>query len=201
MLRSKMKLMKLLPILLMLGLILSTTGCFENFSLNSVIDERETQEFEQADIGKIQILKVDPIIMQFIKSNVSDSMLTMEKVIQSNVNGLIEVGSDYLGYCKLNFESGTLQEDVSIKMDWNIDDGKFEVKFSPEGLNFNKPVLLEMFYNIAELKNIDEEKLKLFYFNEEKNIWELIGGVTDIAKKMFTVEITHFSRYALAHSE
>ena len=155
----------------------------------------------ESNIGRIQILKVNSTIMHFLQSNITDSLLTVEKTLHVNSDGILQVGSDYLGYCRLTFKPGDLPQDVTIKLQWDLNKGNFEVNFQPEGLVFTHPVSLEMFYNVADLTNIDETKLKLFYYNENEKIWQLIGGTADIARKISKVDIHHFSRYALAHSE
>ncbi len=201
MMKTKMMRNRLLAIIVLLSLLLPISGCLENFSLNPLNTEKDAQEFVASNIGRIQILRVNSTIMQFLQSNITDSLLSVEKTIHVNSDGVLQVGSDYLGYCKLKFKPGDLPQDVTVKLQWNLNQGNFEVDFKPEGLVFTHPVSLEMFYNVAELANIDEGKLKLFYYNEDEKIWQLVGGTADIARKIFKVDIHHFSRYALAHSE
>ena len=196
---KKMKMFML--VVLLLGFSFTISGCLEDLSLNSLMSEDENGEFVVSDIGDIKILKVDPTIIQFIKDNISDSLLNVSQDIPANLTGNIQIGNEYLGFCELNFASGTLDQDVKINMSWDLKNGKFEVEFGPEGLNFNSPVTLKMFYKLALLEGVDEEKIKLFYYNDEKDIWEVVGGLADVASKLFTCEINHFSRYALAHSE
>ena len=187
-------------IVLIFCFILCFSGCLDQFSVNSVIDE-ENQDFVQSDIGQIKILKVEPSIIQFIQSNYPDSLLIGEEVISANSDSEIRVGNEYLGFCQLNFKNGTLAQDVPIKIQWNINDGKFIVEFSPDDLTFLQSVELQMSYQLAQLKDVSEDKLKLLYYNENENIWQVIGGVSDAVTKIFTANITHFSRYALAHSQ
>ena len=201
MIRSLKKMKVFALFVFLLGFSFTISGCLEDLSLNSLLTENEDGKFVVSDIGNIIILKVDPTIMQFIKDNISDSLLNVSQDIPANLTGKIQLGNEYLGFCELNFASGTLDQDIKINMSWDLKKGKFEVEFGPEGLNFNKPVTLNMFYKLAQLEGVEEEKIKLFYYNEEKEIWEVIGGLVDIADKLFTCEINHFSRYALAHSE
>lgn len=176
------------------------SGCLEDLSLNSFVAENGN-EFVDSDIGKIQILNVDPTIIQFLKDNISDSLLYVEKNFPAHANGNIQLGNEYLGFCKLNFVSETVNNQVKVRMRWDLKKGKYEVDLEPDGLVFNHPVTLEMFYKLANLEGVNEEKIKLFYYNEKKDIWEVIGGSVDISNKLFECQITHFSRYALAHSE
>ena len=88
--------------------------------------EDEESEYIESDIGKIKILKVDPTIMQFIKDNISDSLLNVSQDIPANLSGKIQLGNEYLGYCELNFAGGTLNQDVKINMKWDLKKGNFE---------------------------------------------------------------------------
>lgn len=191
-------------VILLLFLILSLVfigGCFEDLGLNYDPSSSGSQDFEQSDIGKIKILKVDPLIIQFIENNLTDSTFTLSRRILRGSGGLLKLGSDYLGFCSLFFDTNALPADTTIQMKWKINDGKFEVEFAPEGLQFSIPIKLKMFYKIADLDHVNEEKLKLFYFDRDANLWKLIGGIADLKTKIFKCEISHFSRYALAYSE
>ncbi len=191
---------KLWPLALIFCMILCFSGCIENFSLDPAGND-ENQDYEQSDIGNIRILKVDPTVLQFIQSNYPDSLLTVEKIIEADSDGIIKAGNEYLGYCQLTFANGSLTEDVPITMQWSINKGRYEVDFYPDGLLFQQSVELEINYKLADLRDVDEEKIKLFYYNESEKIWELIGGEINVDEKSFKVKIPHFSRYALAHSQ
>lgn len=73
-----------------------------------------------------------------------------------------------------------------------------DLNFGPHGIQFNEPAEVELSYKMADLTGIDENSLKVFYFNETTQLWELIGGVVDTSKKKITVYLPHFSRYALS---
>ncbi len=82
-----------------------------------------------------------------------------------------------------------------------FDRARNEVDFYPDGLLFQKSVELEMNYQLADLRDVNESNIKLFYYNENDKIWQHIGGETNVTDKTFKVNISHFSRYALAHSQ
>ena len=82
-----------------------------------------------------------------------------------------------------------------------IIDGKYEIEFEPDGLHFTQPVEFKILYKAAKLTGVDENTLNLFLHNPDMNMWESLGGKADKINKMFRGEITHFSRYALAHAQ
>jgi hypothetical protein len=75
------------------------------------------------------------------------------------------------------------------------------LEFNPKGLQFNQPVEFKILYKKAKLAKVNEENINLFYYNENLKIWEIQSGKPDIKNKVFKGAISHFSRYALAHSE
>ena len=50
----------------------------------------------------------------------------------------------------------------------------------------------------ADLGDVNEEDLKIWYFNEDDGMWELIGDIVDTKHKMVGGLLAHFSKYALA---
>ena len=158
-------------------------------------------KFEKSDAGNIQILQVDQKFLGSINNDISRSKLFSEKIISSDSGGVLKVGSNEFGFCMLKFKNGDLDQDTNISLNWKIDQGQFEIEFLPEGLEFNNSVEFHMFYKMANLKGVKEQKLNLFYHNEEKNIWNIVSSESDQMLKMVKSRIFHFSRYALAHSE
>ena len=61
------------------------------------------------------------------------------------------------------------------------------------------PIEVELSYKMADLSGCDETTLKVYYYNEEEDIWEFIGGEVDIKNKKIIVYLNHFSRYAVAY--
>ena len=51
-----------------------------------------------------------------------------------------------------------------------------------------------------EFTGIDENILGVYYFNEETDLWEFVGGEVDKKGKKVTAYLNHFSRYAVAWS-
>lgn len=68
--------------------------------------------------------------------------------------------------------------------------------FTPHGTVFNKPVTL-----VLSWKEYAGEPVELYYFNEFTEAWELTAaGVWDESNRTVTLELNHFSRYAVAWS-
>ena len=97
-----------------------------------------------------------------------------------------------------------MPEDLVISFDWaasgTLAGMLSSLEFGPHGTQFNNPVKVELSYKMADVKGIDESKLRIFYFNEETGIWELVGGEVDKRGRKVTVYVAHFSRYAVAWS-
>jgi len=70
-------------------------------------------------------------------------------------------------------------------------------EFSPHGTTFNNPVAIRLSYKDADLTGINEQDIKIWYFNEIEGVWELIASDVDTGKKRVTGYIEHFSRYAI----
>ncbi|MCT4688738.1 S-layer homology domain-containing protein [Vallitalea sp.] len=62
-------------------------------------------------------------------------------------------------------------------------------------VHFEKPVKLQIQYNPNEIKDVS--KLAIYYFNEITKKWEYVGGKIDTKNNIITVELDHFSKYAL----
>jgi hypothetical protein len=71
------------------------------------------------------------------------------------------------------------------------------VRFSPEGLQFEKPATLTMTYNNCALVLLQK---KIVYTDEKLKILEVLEASLDLFKsKSVTAPIDHFSRYAVAY--
>lgn len=62
---------------------------------------------------------------------------------------------------------------------------------------FNQPVEIIYDYSEADLNNIDEDTVKLYYFNEETSNWEPLQSVLDKNNKTVTTQTTHFTQFAI----
>lgn len=146
----------------------------------------------ESNTGPVTILKLKP-----------DALAKGEKVAFSTQvyvtvanGGQLVVGNSNRGYSKLIFEPNAISEDMTISLTYWIDDF-FEGLFEPHGIQFNEPVRVELSYKNADLTGVDENDLKVYYFNESTNMWEYVGGDVDTENKLVVCYLEHFSRYAI----
>jgi hypothetical protein len=70
------------------------------------------------------------------------------------------------------------------------------IRFSPEGLRFQKPAALTMTYDNCALVLLQK---KIVFTNEKLKILEVLTSLDLFKKKIVTAPIDHFSRYAVAY--
>jgi hypothetical protein len=70
------------------------------------------------------------------------------------------------------------------------------VRFSPEGLQFQRPAALTMTYNNCALVLLQK---KIVYTDEQLKVLEVLRSLDLFRSKTVTAPIDHFSRYAIAY--
>jgi len=77
--------------------------------------------------------------------------------------------------------------------------GVLMVSLEPDGLEFAEghPASLALSYEDADLKGVPPHDLAI-YRETSTGGWERLGGTVEPGEKQVTVDLTHFSRYALA---
>jgi hypothetical protein len=120
----------------------------------------------------------------------------VSQLITAAGGGSIEVGDDLSGFSSLAFGLGDVNEDLTVGFRW--DSNRFEVEFSPHGSTFNNPVTVRLSYKDADLNGVDEERLGIWYFDEQEGMWELAGKRVNKQAKYVEGTTTHFSRYGIA---
>ncbi|HAG08851.1 MAG TPA: hypothetical protein DCK87_04710, partial [Desulfotomaculum sp.] len=70
-------------------------------------------------------------------------------------------------------------------------------EFGPAGTKFAKPVTITLQYDPAKLAGAKEEMLAVYYLDETTKTWVSLGGTVDKTKHTVTVEVDHFSKYAV----
>lgn len=63
--------------------------------------------------------------------------------------------------------------------------------------NFSKAVTLTFTYTDAEITNLEESTLQVYYWNETDKAWVKLGGTVDAANNKITVTTTHFTKFAV----
>ena len=114
--------------------------------------------------------------------------------------GTISIGDEVHGISKLVFPEDAVGNDVLITFSWESTD-LLEAQFSPHGITFDQPVWIELSYKDADLTGVNEDGLKIYYYNENTGVWEIVGDQIDKTKKVVVGYTNHFSRYAVAFGE
>jgi hypothetical protein len=105
--------------------------------------------------------------------------------------GVIRVGSHVL-----SIPGNAVQGTVLIKAE-QISGSTNSIRFSPEGLKFQKPAVLTMSYSNCAVVLLQK---KIVYTDEKLKILEVLKSSLDLfKKKTVQAEIDHFSRYAVAY--
>lgn len=135
--------------------------------------------------------------IHFLKSKHPGFAKTFRKVQWITVanGGTITVGDDSSGYSDISFLSGDLDQDTLITFGW--DSEGYISELSPHGIEFNNPVALRLSYKDADLNGVVEDSLRIWYYHEGSDVWELIGGTVNKTEKRVEGYINHFSRYAI----
>lgn len=172
---------------LLTGLLMSFTACSEQSPLQSYDDSAVTR-VAAGDLHILKSLNGPSLNKAFIK----------QQVIKKSKGGLIEVGDKQHGKSSLNFPKDAVSEDVEVTFEWEST-GFLEggAQFSPHGTVFLKPVEIKLSYKDADLTGINEADLKIWYFNEDLGVWELVGDEVHPDQKYVRGYINHFSRYAI----
>ncbi len=112
--------------------------------------------------------------------------------------GWVYLGNGIHGKTWLYFPAFTVSQPVVVTIDWEstglLTGG---VTFSPHGIQFNSPVTVWISFKDVDLGSIDPSTLKIWYWNDVTNLWELIGDTVDLNAQMVGGLLNHFSRYAL----
>lgn len=103
--------------------------------------------------------------------------------------GTIKVGTH-----TLVIPPDALSRNTSIKAE-QIRGSTNSIRFSPEGLRFEKPADLTMTYNNCVLVLIQK---KIVYTDEKLKVLEVLKSLDLFKKKTVSAPIDHFSRYAVA---
>jgi hypothetical protein len=104
-------------------------------------------------------------------------------------------GTIVVGTHKLVIPADALTSDVTIRAE-QVPGSTNSVRFSPEGLQFQKPATLTLSYtNCSLLLSVLK---KVAYTDEQLRILELLPSVDLRLEQNVTAPISHFSRYAVA---
>jgi len=172
--------------------------------MNSVVDiDHQEVDGYVTRFGKIALFYVEDGV-HFDLAKLGENVFYARKYVKAHKGGGLDVGNNEAGKSIIKFKKYDLPKDADIKFEWAasecLEGIVNDMQFGPHGIKFNCPVEVCLSYKMADLTDIDEDILQVFYYNEDTDMWELIGGEVDKSKKKVKVHLPHFSRYALAIS-
>ena len=104
--------------------------------------------------------------------------------------GTIRIGKHYLVIPR-----GALRQNVRIKAE-QMTGPTNSVRFSPEGLQFQKQAVLAL--NYQNCQNVEVPKA-VVYTTEQLKVLEILKSLDLLRARIITAPIDHFSRYAIAY--
>ncbi len=192
---------------LSLGLALALSFTVSCTSADSPTGPELSQQSEQpsellGDLLGGDLLSGDGLIGDVLKSpvgtllDVTDLLVCSSQSYQRSSEtigpqgGTIEVGTH-----SLFIPRGALQRPTRITAE-QVAGRNNSIRFSPEGLEFEKPALLTMSYRNCLLVLI---KKKIVYTDENLKILEVLRSFDLFGNRSVTAPIDHFSRYVVAY--
>jgi hypothetical protein len=104
-------------------------------------------------------------------------------------------GTIRVGNHALMIPKGALHSNVRIKAE-QMRGSTNSVRFSPEGLQFDKSATLVL--NYKNCQNVESPKA-VVYTNEQLEVLEILKSLDLLKARTITAPIDHFSRYAVAY--
>jgi len=181
-LRLNKRFRKLTTLILASIIIMSLFGCTQNTAVGPIVTES----------GKRQTSEIT--FLQSKHPRLSKVFKTSQLVTAAS-GGTVQIGDDATGISSITFAAGDLSNDLTVEFWWNSQN--FEAEFGPHGSTFNNPVVIRLSYKDADLGNIDEEDLRIWYYDENDDMWEPVGQVVNTVEKYVEGRIPHFSEYAI----
>jgi len=100
----------------------------------------------------------------------------------------------------LTFQSQSLLESLLVTIK-ERDPDIVDVELGPDGSQFYKPVTLTIDYSKTRYDqtqpNYAGRRPNMFWFNPDTQAWVLVPGTDDPRQCLYTVNLQHFSRYAM----
>ena len=174
---------KITALLATSSLLLSLFGCVENSPMEPEKSASIKRTTEQLTFFKAKTLSLKKVF-------------SANQKISAAKGGTIQVGDDTRGYSSIIFPAGALSRDTNVSFDWNSQ--SFEADFGPHGEQFSSEVTIRLSYKDADLGKTNGNDLRIWYYDVNKNLWELTGQIVNTKEKYIEGTTTHFSRYAIA---
>ena len=125
-----------------------------------------------SDITDPQTVQHQPRILNMMSTGgpvLSGTYYTEQWVDGSG--GTVEVGDATVGISKLVFPAGALSDSTFITFDYPAT-GDLVITFEPP-VTFNLPIGAELSYKNADLTGVNEDDLRIWWWNENTSQWEL----------------------------
>ncbi len=132
-------------------------------------------------------------ILQFIANvpiTINENQLSLEITTSQTVNGNVNV-------VMYSDEGGVISNEVIVVGDL------IDITADTEITNNLDSAVIKMYYDEDEVisKNIDENSLRLYYYNLANGEWEELGSYVNTDENYVQATITHFSIYGVLGSE
>ena len=172
-----------------IGFAFNFTGCSNKMSpLSPNLEEIEqVPNMKKRTTNQISFLKANTYRMK--------KTFNVSQQITSAVGGTIQVGDDVTGISSISFDPGDLNQDLNINFLW--DSQTFTAEFGPHGSTFADTVIICLSYKDAVLDGVAEDDLRIWYYDENDQLWEMAGNIVNKSEKYVEGKTTHFSRYAI----
>ncbi|MCH8126954.1 hypothetical protein IIC38_13485 [candidate division KSB1 bacterium] len=156
---------------------------------------------EDKALKKIKILKFKNVKPSLKKT------ITVSQAISADEGGILVLNhtldDEGLVYANISFEvlPNTISEDTEITL--VLDDVSLELHFTPAGLTFGQPAILNIYAMGLNLEGINPNAIRVYYDNPESGQWEemeneavtvnILTGYVNVQN----VKIPHFSKYVV----
>ncbi len=181
-LRLNKRFRKLTTLILASIIIMSLFGCTQNTALGPIVTESGKRQSSEITFLK----SMNPRLSK---------VFNRSQLVTAASGGTVQIGDDATGISSITFAAGDLSDDLTVEFWWNSQN--FEAQFGPHGSTFNNPIVIRLSYKDADLGNIDEEDLRIWYYDENDDMWEPVGQVVNTVEKYVEGTTLHFSHYAV----
>lgn len=123
-----------------------------------------------------------------------EAWITETKRINAKKGGT--VGGKKTNNNRVIIPPGALKKDTKISVSVPIKSEYIFAEFGPS-YTFKIPVTIEISYANADLSNVNEDNLSIWFFDKNGN-WTKVISIVDKKRKVIIALVKHFSRYALS---
>lgn len=149
---------------------------------------------EPAEDGKLYLTNNEIKLLK-MEENAQSNIMVQQKWITRVDGGVVSNASETVGLNAIYFSPNALPQDTLITFAYNPDGAIADLE--PHGIQFQNTVKLQLSYKSSNIQDVVEDNLRIWYFNDDTGMWELIGGTVDKQNKVVVTNINHFSRYAI----